>query len=92
MCLYATAEHVSAGIEPRQRSVANVLRAFRRPMQEYKSTPDEGEDMESLVAKAINSPLKKCFESEAEIFWPRSRHKIAGELVDSARFCHEETR
>lgn len=74
MCLYATAVHVAAGIEPRKRSVANVLRAFRRPMQEYKSTPDEGEDMDSLVAKAIKDNYQRK-SSKAGRDHPRKKKK-----------------
>lgn len=40
-------------VPPPQLSVAGVLRAYRRPMREYKSAPDPGESLWELLAAAV---------------------------------------
>ena len=76
MNLYASYEHIAAGVAPNRRSVANVLRAFRRSMQEYKSNPDEDEDLWSLLAKACKDNYKRK-SSKISRNYPRKTTKHA---------------
>jgi hypothetical protein len=53
VCLFAKKHHAERGIPPSRLSIAGALRAIRRPMREYKSRPDPGEDLGTLLAEAV---------------------------------------
>ena len=52
-CLLGKQHHHAAGGEPLRLSVAGVLKALRTPLREYKSHPDPGEDLTTLLDKAL---------------------------------------
>lgn len=76
MGLYAAAEQMANGIAPRRRSVAGVLNAFRLPMEQYKSVPDEGEDICSLLTTALKDDYHRR-SSKASRGSPRKKKKRA---------------
>lgn len=60
-------------IKPRELSVAQVLRALRRAMREYKSNADPGEDLfTSWVNARIDTYWRKCKSSRD---YPRKKRK-----------------
>jgi hypothetical protein len=76
MNLLASLEHAAAGVTPSQRSVANVLRAFRTPMHEYKSAPEPGEDLWSLLSHALKDEYQRT-SSKASRDYPHKKQKHA---------------
>jgi len=80
--LYATAQHIASGVPPRWRSVANLLHAFRLPMEQAKCVPDPGEDLFSLVAVAVKDDYQRK-TSKASRNHPRKKqkHKIGQPMI-----------
>ena len=65
--------HHAAGGEPLRLSVAGVLKALRTPLREYKSHPDPGEDLTTLLDKAlINNYHRTKKDSRG---YPKKRQK-----------------
>lgn len=60
MGLHSHHRLIHQGVPPERISFAGVLRAYRRPMREYKSDPDPGERLFELLDRAIidNYPRK----------------------------------
>ena len=52
-CLFGKHHLQSTGAKPSRLSVAGVLKALRKPLREYKSPPDEGEDLASMLDLAL---------------------------------------
>lgn len=52
-CLFGKHHLAASGGEPSRLSVAGVLKALRKPLREYKSRPDDGEDLASLLDLAV---------------------------------------
>ena len=52
-CLLGKHHHHASGGNPLRLSVASVLKALRTPLREYKSHPDPGEDLNTLLDKAL---------------------------------------
>jgi hypothetical protein len=77
ICLYGTAQHLANGISPRWRSVANLLHAFRLPMEQAKCEPDDGDDLFSLIAIALKDNYERK-SSKASRNHPckKKKHKI----------------
>lgn len=53
MGLHSHQRLVAQGVRPEKISFANVWRAYRRPMREYKSEPDPGERLTELLDRAL---------------------------------------
>jgi hypothetical protein len=85
ICLYGTALHMANGIPPQWRSVANLLYAFRLPMEQARCVADEGEDLFSLVAIAVKDRYKRK-TSKASRNHPRKKkkHKIGSPVIQDA--------
>lgn len=77
ICLYGSAQHHANGIPPKWRSVADLLHAFRLPMEQAKSAPDDGEDLYNLIAIALKDGYQRK-SSKASRNHPRKKkkHKI----------------
>jgi hypothetical protein len=73
VCLLAQKKLLDAGQDIRRMSVADVLRAVRQTMHEYKSKPDEGEDLWSLLAVSLIDPYER--QSKASRDYPRRKRK-----------------
>lgn len=82
LCLCGTAQHIANGIPPRCRSVANLLHAFRLPMEQAKSAPDPEEDLFSLIAIAFKDDYQRK-SSKASRNHPRKKqkHKIGQPII-----------
>jgi hypothetical protein len=76
ICLYGTAQQVAQGIGPQRRSVANLLHAFRLPLEQPKCPADEGEDLFHLIARAVKDTYKRT-KSKASRNHPRKKQKHA---------------
>jgi len=85
ICLYGTAQHIANGIPPKWRSVANLLHAFRLPMEQAKCEPDDGEDLLHLVAIALKDDYQRK-SSKASRNSPRKKqkHKIGTPIFINA--------
>ena len=73
MGLHAQSVLAPEGIPTRRISVAGVLRAYRRPMREYKSRPDPGESLTELLRRAVIDNYKRG--SKASRDYPRKKHE-----------------
>ncbi len=97
MCLYASAQHVANGVSPKRRSLANVLHAFRLPMEQSKCVADEGEDLFHLLEIAIKDTYQR-HSSKASRNPPRKKTKraIGKPTIQNAtkeqRFAAENTK
>jgi len=75
MGLHSHARLVAQGVAPERISFAGVWRAYRRPMREYKSSPDPGERMNDLIDRAIIDPYKR--KNKASRDYPRKKQEQA---------------
>ena len=75
MGLHAQSVLTPEGIPTRRISVAGVLRAYRRPMREYKSRPDPGESLTDLLRRAVIDNYKRG--SKASRDYPRKKHEAS---------------
>ena len=86
MALHSQWKLAQAGIPVRRVSIAGVLRAYRTPMREYKSRPDPGEDLWSLLDVALIDEYKRV--SKASRDYPRKKYDPpigAPEIVTATR-------
>jgi hypothetical protein len=63
------------GVPPERISFAGVLRAYRRPMREYKSAPDPGDRLIELLNVAIIDPYVR--RNRASRDYPRKKQERA---------------
>lgn len=75
MCLHAECELAKQNVPACRMSVAGVLRAYRKPMREYKSRPDPGEDLHSLLQVAVIDEYERA--SKASRDYPRKKQEQA---------------
>jgi len=73
MALHAQWKLAQAGIPVQRISVAGVLRAYRKAMREYKSRPDAGEDLWSLLSGALIDEYRRS--SKASRDYPRKKYE-----------------
>jgi hypothetical protein len=73
VCLLGLKALLDAGQNLTRLSVAGVLRAVRQTMHEYKSKPDEGEDLWSLLAISVIDSYER--QSKASRDYPRRKKK-----------------
>ena len=73
MGLHAQSVLAPEGIPTRRISVAGVLRAYRRPMREYRSRPDPGESLTELLLKAVIDDYERG--SKASRDYPRKKQE-----------------
>jgi hypothetical protein len=59
MGLHSHVRLVRKGVRPQRISFANVWRAYRRPMREYRSVPDPGERLTELLDRALIDPYQR---------------------------------
>ena len=86
MALHSQWKLAQAGIPVRRVSLAGVLRAYRKAMREYKSRPDPGEDLWSLLDVALIDEYKRV--SKASRDYPRKKYDPpigAPEIVTATR-------
>lgn len=76
ICLSGTAQQIAQGISPQRRSVANLLHAFRLPLEQPKCPADAGEDLFSLIARAVKDTYHRT-SSKASRNPPRKKQKHA---------------
>jgi hypothetical protein len=60
-------------LEPRRLSIARMLKAYRIAMNEYKSTPDKGDDLRSQLKRALRDTYKR--KSKASRDYPRKKRE-----------------
>ena len=75
MMLHAQCELKTQRIPARRMSVAGVLRAYRKAMRGYKSRPDAGEDLRSLLHLAIIDDYERTNKASRE--YPRKKQEQA---------------
>ena len=71
MCLHGQVQLARAGIPARRVSVALLLRAYRRSLREYKSTPELGESLRELLPKAVVDPYHRANKASRD--YPRKK-------------------
>jgi hypothetical protein len=75
MMLHAQCELKTLRIPARRISVAGMLRAYRKPMREYKSRPDTGEDLQTLIRSAIIDDYQRTDKASRD--YPRKKQEQA---------------
>jgi hypothetical protein len=75
MALYAQCHLKPRAIPPSCIAMAGVLKAFRTPMREYKSRPDPGEDLHSLLDIAIIDGYQRVSKTSRD--YPRKKQETA---------------
>jgi hypothetical protein len=73
MGLHSHHRLVRQGVLPEKISFANVWRAYRKPMREYKSEPDPDERMNDRLDRAIIDPYVR--KNKASRDYPRKKHE-----------------
>ncbi len=82
LCLYGTAQHIASGVPPGCRSVANLLHAFRLPMEQAKCVPDQGEDLFHLIAIALKDDYQRqCSKASRNHPRKKKKHKIGQPII-----------
>jgi len=76
MALYTAARQAVDGIAPERRSVADMLHAFRLPMEQHRCVAEEREDLFSLLANAVKDQYER-HSSKASRGHPRKKKKHA---------------
>lgn len=71
MALHAQYELSQQGLPSRRLSMAGMLRAYRKPMREYKSRPDSGEDFHTLLSSALLDEYHRADKSSRN--YPRKK-------------------
>lgn len=80
MCLHAQFEMKTLKVPASRISIAGVLRAYRKSMREYKSRPDENEDLRSLLATAIIDDYERSNKTSRD--YPRKKQEQAARPPD----------
>lgn len=75
MCLHAECVLAPQGVPARRLSAAGILRAYRTPMRAYRSRPDAGEDLLSLLRAAVIDAYRRACKSSRE--YPRKKQQHA---------------
>ena len=73
MGLHAHSRLVRQGVPPRRISFAGILRAYRRPMREYKSRADVGERLSELLDRAVIDSYQRKNKNSRE--YPRKKQE-----------------
>lgn len=73
MGLYSHSHLLSRGVPPKRVSFAGVLRAYRRPMREYRSTPDAGDRLTQLLNAAVLEDYQRTDKNSRD--YPRKKHE-----------------
>jgi len=73
VCILGQKKLLDSGQDITRLSVAGVLRAVRQTMHEYKSMPDEGEDLWSLLTVSVIDSYER--QSKASRDYPRRKRK-----------------
>jgi hypothetical protein len=85
ICLYGTAQQIAQGIKPNRRSVANLLHAFRLTLEQPKCPADDGEDLFTLITRAVKDTYKRT-SSKTSRNHPRkkTKHAIGKPIIRNA--------
>ena len=75
MTLHAQYQLQLQNIDPKRLSIAEMLRAYRAAMNEYKCVPDKGEDLRSRLKDALIDTYKR--KSKASRNYPRKKQEKA---------------
>jgi hypothetical protein len=75
MGLHSHSHLVRQSVPPERISFANVWRAYRRPMREYKSRPGPGERLSELLDRAILDPYRRKNKTSRD--YPRKKQEQA---------------
>ena len=75
MCLHAQFEMKTLKVPAHRISIARVLRAYRQAMRQYKSRPDEHEDLFSLLSTAIIDDYDRANKTSRD--YPRKKQEQA---------------
>lgn len=78
MALHSQHFQQSRRLDPSRLSCAGMLRAYRRAMREYKSRPDPGEDLHSMLLVAQKDNYQRTKPKSNEDFPPYHKPKPAG--------------
>lgn len=75
---------VRRGIPPEKISFAGVLRAYRRPMREYKSRPDPGESLAELLNRAIIDSYQRNNKTSRDYPLKKNDHPAGPPIILNA--------
>ena len=73
--LHSHSHLLRCGVLPERVSFAGVLRAYRRPMREYKSTPDPGDRLTELLNVAVLDHYQRTDKRNRD--YPRKKQQTA---------------
>jgi Transposase DDE domain len=71
LCLHGQVQLAQQGVPARRISVAQLLRAYRRSLREYKSAPDPRESLRELLLKAVIDPYHRANKASRD--YPRKK-------------------
>lgn len=99
MCLHAQCQLAPHGVSPERLSVAAVLHAYRSVMRDYKSRPDAGEDLYSLLDLAVIDDYTRASKTSRN--YPRKKQEkpagaptitqASGEQIEKAQEIWSQT-
>lgn len=78
MALHAQHYQTTQRLDPNRLSCAGMLRAYRRAMREYKSRPEAGEDLYSLLRIALKDNYERTKPKTNEDYPRKTQKKPAG--------------
>jgi hypothetical protein len=78
MALHAQHYQRSQRLDPNQLSTAGMLRAYRRAMREYKSRPEAGEDLYSMLVVALKDDYQRTNPKTNNDYPRKIQRKPAG--------------
>ena len=78
MALHAQHFQQSRRLDPNQLSCAGMLRAYRRAMREFKSQPEVGEDLYSMLIVAVKDDYQRTKPKTNDDYPRKTQMKPAG--------------
>ena len=78
VCLNGKIHLKTTRANPARLSVAGTLKAIRTPMREYKSSPDVGEDLDTLLSKGIIDNYERTNKTSRDYPTKRKKEPPAG--------------
>jgi hypothetical protein len=84
MCLHAECVLAAEGVPSRRMSPAGILRAYRTPMRAYRSRPDAGEDLLTLLRSAVIDDYRRANKSSRDYPRKKQQHATGAPRIDRA--------
>ena len=87
MGLHAEVELAKRAVPTHRISVSKVLRAYRKPLREYKSRPDRGESLYELLSQAVIDSYQRGNKSSRDYPCKKKPQAIGvPQIIDATPF------